>query len=324
MKEYLSKDIRNVVLLGHSGSGKTALVESALFKTKAIDRMGKTTDGTAAMDYDPEEAKRGLSVFTAVAPIEWKNTKINILDTPGYLDYEGEKVSGAAVADLAVVVVSAKEGIESGTESAVKLCKKNNLPIVFFINKIDDDNANFEKTVDDLRSKFGSSVVPFEVPVMEGHKMTGSAKVLDDSSNPHYDQISEAIASADDELMEKFFMEEPLTPEEIAKGLKAGIVNGDIYPVYACSGYNTDAVDLLLNGIVASAPDATHAAEGDIKVDESAPVAAVCFKTIDDRFGKMSFFKVISGKISSAVPAYNSRTENQEKIGKMISLKEEG
>ena len=144
MKEYLSKDIRNIVLLGHSGAGKTALVESALFHTKAIDRMGKTTDGTSAMDFDQEEAKRGLSVFTAIAPIEFKNTKINFLDTPGYLDYEGEKVSGAAVADLAVVVVSAKEGIESGTESAIKLCKKNGLPVVFFINKID---ANFVEIV---------------------------------------------------------------------------------------------------------------------------------------------------------------------------------
>ena len=128
MKEYLSKDIRNVVLLGHSGSGKTTVVESALLQTKAIDRMGKTTDGTSAMDYDPEEVKRGLSIYTAIAPIEYKNVKINFLDTPGYLDYEGEKVSGAAVADMAVVVVSAKEGIESGTESAIKLCKKNNLP----------------------------------------------------------------------------------------------------------------------------------------------------------------------------------------------------
>ena len=231
MKEYLSKDIRNVVLLGHSGSGKSALVESALFLTKAIDRMGKTVDGTAAMDFDPEEAKRGLSVYTALAPIEWKNVKINFIDTPGYLDYEGEKVSGAAVADLAVVVVSGKDGIESGTENAVKLCKKNNTPTVFFINKIDDENADFERLLGELRDKFGTSVVPFEVPVMDGKKMTGSNKVMDDNSNPHYDQIAEAIASADDALMEKFFEGEAFTPEETSKGLKLALHSGDVKPV---------------------------------------------------------------------------------------------
>ena len=249
MKEYLSKDIRNVVLLGHSGSGKTAFAEAALFATKAIDRMGKTTDGTSSMDYDPEEAKRGLSVYTALAPIEYKNVKINLLDTPGYLDYEGEKVSGAAVADLAVVVVSAKEGIESGTESAVKLCRKNNLPVVFLINKIDDENANFEKTLDELRDKFGSSVVPLEIPVMEGNKMTGSSKVLEDSGNAHYDQIAEAIASADDALMEKFFEGEAFTAEETAKGLKLALRSGDVKPVFASSATNCQGVEQLLDFI---------------------------------------------------------------------------
>ncbi len=327
MKEYLAKDIRNVVLLGHSGAGKTALVESALFQTKAIDRMGKTTDGTAAMDYDPEEAKRGVSIYTAIAPVEWKNVKINFIDTPGYLDYEGEKVTGAAAADLAVIVVSAKDGIESGTESAVKLCKKNSIPVVFFINKIDDDNANFEKTVDELRAKFGDSVVPFEVPVMEGKKMTGSNKVLDDPSNPHFDQISEAIASADDELMEKFFEGEPFTPEETAKGLKLALNSGDVKPVFAGTATGCAGVTSLMDFIKENCPvyiDYGTVTDKDgtvLKTDDSEAFSALVFKTVVDAFvGKISYVKVLSGTLTATTPLYNSKKDQAEKAGGLFTV----
>ena len=327
MKEYLAKDIRNVVLLGHSGAGKTALVESALFQTKAIDRMGKTTDGTAAMDYDPEEAKRGVSIYTAIAPVEWKNVKINFIDTPGYLDYEGEKVTGAAAADLAVIVVSAKDGIESGTESAVKLCKKNSIPVVFFINKIDDDNANFEKTVDELRAKFGDSVVPFEVPVMEGKKMTGSNKVLDDPSNPHFDQISEAIASADDELMEKFFEGEPFTPEETAKGLKLALNSGDVKPVFAGTATGCAGVASLMDFIKENCPvyidygTVTDKNGTVLKTDDSEAFSALVFKTVVDAFvGKISYVKVLSGTLTATTPLYNSKKDQAEKAGGLFTV----
>ena len=327
MKEYLAKDIRNVVLLGHSGAGKTALVESALFQTKAIDRMGKTTDGTAAMDYDPEEAKRGVSIYTAIAPVEWKNVKINFIDTPGYLDYEGEKVTGAAAADLAVIVVSAKDGIESGTESAVKLCKKNSIPVVFFINKIDDDNANFEKTVDELRAKFGDSVVPFEVPVMEGKKMTGSNKVLDDPSNPHFDQISEAIASADDELMEKFFEGEPFTPEETAKGLKLALNSGDVKPVFAGTATGCAGVTSLMDFIKENCPvyidygTVTDKNGTVLKTDDSEAFSALVFKTVVDAFvGKISYVKVLSGTLTATTPLYNSKKDQAEKAGGLFTV----
>ncbi|MBQ1787663.1 MAG: elongation factor G, partial [Erysipelotrichaceae bacterium] len=327
MKEYLSKDIRNVVLLGHSGSGKSALVEAALYLTKAVDRMGKTVDGTSAMDYDPEESKRGLSVFTALGPVEWKNTKINFIDTPGYLDYEGEKVSGAAAADLAMIVVSAKDGIESGTESAVKLCKKMNLPIVFFINKIDDDNANFEKTVDELRDKFGTSAVPFAVPVMDGKKMTGSSRVLDDPSNVHYDQIAEAIASADDELMEKFFEGEAFTPEETAKGLKLALKSGDIKPILAGSAVNAQGVDQVLDFMKENCP--IYADQGtvkdanglELKTDDSEVFSALVFKTVVDAFvGKISYVKVMSGSLSLTTPLYNSKKDQAEKAGGLFVI----
>ncbi|MBQ6126221.1 MAG: elongation factor G [Erysipelotrichaceae bacterium] len=327
MKEYLSKDVRNVVLLGHSGSGKSALVEAALYLTKAVDRMGKTVDGTSAMDYDPEESKRGLSVFTALGPVEWKNTKINFIDTPGYLDYEGEKVSGAAAADLAMIVVSAKDGIESGTESAVKLCKKMNLPIVFFINKIDDDNANFEKTVDELRDKFGTSAVPFAVPVMDGKKMTGSSRVLDDPSNAHYDQIAEAIASADDELMEKFFEGEAFTPEETAKGLKLALKSGDIKPILAGSAVNAQGVDQVLDFMKENCP--IYADQGtvkdanglELKTDDSEVFSALVFKTVVDAFvGKISYVKVMSGSLSLTTPLYNSKKDQNEKAGGLFVI----
>ncbi|MBO4358967.1 MAG: elongation factor G [Erysipelotrichaceae bacterium] len=327
MKEYLSKDIRNVVLLGHSGSGKSALVEAALFLTKAIDRMGKTTDGTSAMDYDPEEAKRGLSVFTALGPVEWKNTKINFIDTPGYLDYVGEKVSGAAVADLAVVLVSGKDGIESGTESAVKLCRKNGLPTVFFINKIDDENADFERTVGELRDKFGSSVVPFEVPTMDGKKMTGSVKVLDDSSSPHYDQIAEAIASADDALMEKFFEGEAFTPEETSKGLKLALLSGDVKPVFAGSAVNSQGVEQLLDFLKENAP--TYVEKGtvkdtagtELKTDDSEVFSALVFKTVVDAFvGKISYVKVMSGTLATTTPLYNAKKDQAEKAGGLFVI----
>ena len=327
MKEYLSKDIRNVVLLGHSGSGKTALIENALFMTKAIDRAGKGGDGTSALDYDQEEAKRGYSIYTKLAPVEWKNTKINFIDTPGYLDYEGEKVSGAAVADLAVVVVSGKDGIESGTESSVKLCRKNGLPVVFFISKIDDENADFEKTVNELQAKYGSSVVPFEVPVMDGKKMTGSNKVLADPSNPHYDQIAEAIASADDELMEKFFEGEAFTPEETAKGLKLALVSGDVKPVFAGSPVNGQGVEQLLDFIKENAP--VYADQGtvkdvngtELKTDDSEAFSAVVFKTVVDAFvGKISYVKVMSGTLTPATALYNAQKDQAEKAGGLFVI----
>ena len=327
MKEYLSKDVRNVVMLGHSGAGKTALIESALFQTKAIDRAGKAPDGTSTLDYDPEEGKRGVSIYTAIGPVEWKNVKINFIDTPGYLDYVGEKVSGAAAADLAVIVVSAKDGIESGTESSFKLCKKNGIPVVFFINKIDDDNANFEKTVDELRNKFGASVVPFEIPVMDGKKMTGSNKVLDDSSNPHYDQIAEAIASADDELMEKFFEGEPFTPEETAKGLKLALNSGDVRPVFAGSATAGQGVAQLLDFLKENCPVYTDRGtvtdkEGtELKTDDSEAFSALVFKTVVDAFvGKISYVKVMSGTLTPTTPLYNSKKDQAEKAGGLFTV----
>jgi len=324
MKDYNSKDIRNVALLGHSGSGKTALVEASLFLTKAIDRMGKTVDGTAAMDYDPEEAKRGVSVFTALAPIEYKNKKINFIDTPGYLDYEGEMVSGFAAGDAAVIVVSGKDGVESGTEKAVKLAKNNNKPALFFVNKMDDENANKEKVVAELQEKFGT-VIPF---VAEDGSL-----VIADKSTDTYKQIAEAIATADEALMDKYFEDEgaSFTDEEIQGGLVKAMASGDIKPVFFGSAVKQEGVATLLDFIstflqpyVAAGEVKAKKENGEevvLKTDDGEGFSALVFKTVVDPFaGKISYLKITSGSLTAATALYNAKKSTAEKAGGLLFL----
>jgi len=324
MKDYNSKDIRNVALLGHSGSGKTALVEASLFLTKAIDRMGKTVDGTAAMDYDPEEAKRGVSVFTAIAPIEYKNKKINFIDTPGYLDYEGEMVSGFAAGDAAVIVVSGKDGVESGTEKAVKLAKANNKPALFFVNKMDDENANKEKVLAELQEKFGT-VIPF---VGEDGSL-----VIADKSTDTYKQIAESIATADESLMDKYFEDEgaSFTDEEIQNGLVKAMASGDIKPVFFGASVKQEGVATLLDFISTFLQPYTavnevkakkeNGEEITLKTDDSESFSALVFKTVVDPFaGKISYLKVMSGSLTPATALYNAKKSTAEKAGGLLFL----
>jgi elongation factor G len=337
LKTYSAKDIRNVALAGHSGRGKTTLAEAMLYLAKATDRLGRVADGNTVLDYDAEEKRRKVTITTAMAGFEWNNTKINILDTPGLFDFAGGLSEGIRAAESVLIVLGAGSGIDVGAEKAYKAANDRGIAKMFAVTRCDAENTDFYKTFDAIKEEYGAAVCPVVVPYVENNAVkayvdfatgkayeykNGKASEIAMPSDSVIDDMkavfTEAVASADEELMEKFFMEEPLTPDEIAKGLKAGIAGGDIYPVFACSGYNTDAVDLILNCIVAAAPDATNAGEN---VDESAPVSAICFKTVDDRFGKMSYFKVISGKLSSDIPAYNSRTEDQERMGKMLFLK---
>lgn len=320
MKDYTGKDVRNIVLLGHSGSGKSTFAESALFLTKAIDRMGKAGDGSLAMDYDPEEAKRGLSVFTALAPVEWKNKKLNFIDTPGYLDYEGEKVAGAAVADLALVFVSAKEGIESGTMKSVKLAIKDGLPIVFFVNKIDDENANFNNVVNDLSAKYGSSAVPFVLP-------DGShALKKEGDAAQYYDQIAEAIATADESLMDKFFEGEAFSEEELQNGLKNALKSGDLKPILAGSALNSKGVDVVLDFLADYAPayvDNGEIKAGDVtlKTTDQEAFSALVFKTVVDAFvGKISYVKVMSGTLTPSTALYNANKDTADKAGGLFVI----
>lgn len=348
MKDYLANDIRNVVLLGHSGAGKSSLIEAALYFTKAIDRMGSASDGNSVVDYDPEEIKRGLSIYTAIAPCEWRNYKINFIDTPGYLDYEGEMRAGLSVGDNALIVVSAKDGVESGTEKAIKLVNKKKLPTIFFINKIDDEHASFEKTYESLRNSFGKSIIPFEVPIVENGKVIGSINILRnkawyyaDLSTPkevpddykdvveeYYNQIAEAIAMTDDELMDKFFSGEHFDENELAKGLRIGVRNGDIRPVYCGSATNVIGIERLLDLITEYFPN--YAEKGTItatnekgeeillETNEHDNFSAQIFKTVVDPFvGKISYLKVMSGVLTSDSQVYNLKKDQTEKINQI-------
>lgn len=349
MKDYLSLDVRNVVLLGHSGAGKSTVGEACLHFTKAIDRMGKAGDGTTALNFDIDEGKRGLSCYCHLAPVEWKDKKINFIDTPGYMDYEGEEVTGLTVGDNALIVVDAKEGVEAGTERAYKEAVINRkLPTIFFVNKMDDPNASFEKTYSALREKFGKSVIPFEMPIIKDGTVAGSVNILrnkawfyDNHDEPqdvpsdmvdqveeYYSEIAEAIAMTDDSLMEKFFSGEKFDMHEVAKGLRIGVRNGDIHPVYCGSATNETGIERLMDLITEYFP--SYAEKGhihakslkgtniELETNEKEALSAFVFKTIIDPFvGQVSYLKVMSGVLNSDSQVYNANKEVSEKISQV-------
>ncbi|MBR3150967.1 MAG: GTP-binding protein, partial [Erysipelotrichaceae bacterium] len=311
MRDYLARDIRNVVLLGHAAAGKTALVEACLYKTKQVERMGNGRDVNFALDYDQEEVKRKQSVFTALMPIEWKNSKINFIDTPGYLDYEGEMQAGLAVGDNALIVVSAKDGIESGTEKAVKYARQKGLPTIFFVNKLDEDHSDYAKVYQDLRDKFGKNVFLFEMPIIENREIVGSINILrgkawyynnlaepqevpesyKDEVALHYNEIAEAIATTDDELMEKFFMEEPFTEAEIAKGLRIAVRSGEICPVYCGSAAKNIGISRLLDLVTEYFP--CYAEKGTVTAKDPAGNDVILETNGEETFSAQVFKTVV-------------------------------
>ncbi len=342
MKTYNAKDIRNIVIAGHGSRGKTTLAEAMIFLAGGSDRMGRVADGNTILDFDAEEKRRKVSISTAVAPIEWKNFKLNIIDTPGLFDFAGGMSEGIRAAECALIVTAAGSGYDVGAEKAYKAAKKRKIARMFAVTRCDADNADFYKTFDAIKEEHKSSVCPVIVPHMEDGKVksyvnlaarkayeyvNGKAKEVpmpDDSRiTEMLDILTETVATSDDELMEKFFEGEQFTRGEIAGALNKGVSEGTVYPVYACSGYTGDGVDMLLDEIAYSAPIAAeHAGEGDVECDENGPLAAICFKTVADPFvGKMSFMKVVRGKISADTPAYNARTGESERMGKIITVK---
>ncbi|MBR6780341.1 MAG: 50S ribosome-binding GTPase, partial [Clostridia bacterium] len=338
MKLYTAENIRNIAIAGHGGKGKTTLAEAMLYIAGATDRLGRTADSNTVMDFDAEEKRRKASVSTAVAPLEWKNTKVNIIDTPGLFDFAGGVSEGMRAADAALIVLSAGSGIDVGAEKAYAAADQRGIAKMFAVTRCDAENTDFFKTLDALKEEYGAPICPVIVPYMENDTVKayvdfaqGKAYAYNNGkatevAMPESDTLaeikaifSEAVAAADDELMEKFFMEEEFTHEEIVRGLSAGIAEGTVYPVFACAGYTTDAVDILLDSIVHFAPAASTVVEKDLKCDENGPVAAICFKTVADPFvGKMSFFKVISGKLTADAAVVNSRTGEPERMGKLI------
>ncbi|MBR5991933.1 MAG: elongation factor G [Clostridia bacterium] len=349
MKTYTSDNIRNIAVAGHAGRGKTTLCEAMLYVAGATDRLGKVADGTTVMDFDAEEKKRGCSLMSAVASLEWNNVKINVMDTPGLFDFAGGLSEAARAAGCMLIVTDAeKAGYDVGAEKAFEAAQARNLSTMFIINRTDAENANFGNVFDELQSVHGTKLCPVVVPYIENDKIAalvnfaqnkaykyanGKATEIDMPSGPKLDAMrdifNESVASASEELMEKFFEGEAFTEKEVQDGLLEGVTNGDIYPVFACSGQSLEGIDLLLSGIVSLLPAAAAktgevATDADgkevaLKCDPAGPLAAICFKTIADPFvGKLSYVKVVSGEIKSDTPIYNTRTGNTERFGKIL------
>lgn len=349
MKTYAPDQIRNIALAGHASKGKTTLLEAMLHLAGATERAGKVADGNTVTDFDAEEKKRHISMASAVASVEYKSKKLNFIDTPGLFDFEQGAFEGLRAAETAVIVVSARSGLAVGAEKAFKNAGSRRMARVLVTTKMDDDRADFYKSFNGIVAKFGTAACPVVVPIISGGKVAAYYNMIDGKAYayadgkrtesdaqpddaPRFEAVqavfTEAVASADEELMEKYFEGEELTPEEKIRGLKAGVADGSIIPVFALSGLAETACDLLLDFLaeVCPAPKSEYAADADgepieLTPDPNGPLAAVCFKTVADLFiGKLSYFKVISGKITAATPAYNARTGKEERMGKLVSV----
>lgn len=349
MKTYNADKIRNVALAGHASKGKTTLLEAMLHIAGATERAGKVADGNTVSDFDAEEKKRHISISSAVASVEYRDTKLNFIDTPGLFDFEQGSHEGLRAAETAVIVVSARSGLAVGAEKAFKNAGSRRMARILVTTKMDDERADFYKAFNGIVAKFGTQACPIVVPVISGGKVAGYYNMIDGNtysyengkktqcSASHDDEarfeaikavFAEAVASTDEELMEKYFEGEELTADEKIKGLKLGIADGSIIPVFALSGLAETACDMLLDFIadVCPTPKAEYAADAagepvELTVDPNGPLAAVCFKTVADPFiGKLSFFKVVRGKITPSTTAYNPRTGKDERMGKLVSM----
>ena len=352
MEMFETKNIRNVCLLGHGDAGKTSLAEAMLYIAKATDRLGKISEGNTVCDYDAEEVKRSCSINATVAPLVWEGIKINVLDTPGYPDFEGDVLECARVADAALIVVDGKAGVEVGTETSFDLAKKMLLPISFFINRFDDPEARFYKVFDSLREHFGVAVCPVQIPMIDGDKVTGFLDLLDfesyifDSATGDYlsleipeqfmsiaeeyrNMLFESIAQTDDALMEKFFAGEEITREESVEAIHNGIIRGEIIPVFCGAATKMWGVKTLLDTIADSYPRHTakktelDALGEDIPIDKEGDVCSLfVYKTVADPFvGKMSFFKVMNGTVKRDMTLTNTRTGLSERLGRIYIVR---
>lgn len=342
---YTAKDIRNICLLGHGGDGKSALAESMLYLTKGTDRLGKRTDGNTVSDFDAEEIKRGYSISTAVLPVEYNKCKINVLDNPGYFAFAGEIAQSLRVVDSALICLTAKGGIAVGTEKSWDYLEAAGLPAMFYISKLDEDHADFFKVIDSLQETYGQNVVPFTFPIMAGEKVQGLVDVINEKAfkidgsamdltaeaqenlETYRHAISEAVAETSEELLEKFLMEEPFTPEEFREGIRAAIAQRSVFPVFCGCAMNGLGTLNLLSNIIAFAPNPLEGkpmpAEegGEVKLDPNGAPAIFVFKTSIDQYGKNSFFKVVSGDASSDLTLSNLRAGGNEKLGRLFMPK---
>ncbi len=350
---YSVQNIRNVCLLGHGGNGKTALAESLLYMTGAIDRMGRAVDGNTVCDYDPEEVKRQISISLSVAPLEYKGCKINVLDTPGGFDFSGEAMEALRAADAAIIVCSAKDGISVGLEKAWKYCEERNMPRFIYISKTDEDNSDYNATFEALRAKYGNRIAPVVVPIWDDNKrVTGIIDVLNkrayemqkgkrveieipggkaDVITEFNDALKESVAETSEEFMEKFFGGEDFTYAEMIQGLRQGVRDLSLFPVLCGSAINCLGSLMLMDYIVELLPTPMEgnyhkATRSDGETEEfvvspgGVPTAFV-FKTVSDQYGKYSFIKVLSGVITSDLTLVNARTGANEKLGRLYVMR---
>ncbi len=356
MNQFQANHIKNIALAGHHSSGKTSLAEALLYCAGASDRLGKIADGTTICDYDPEEIKRKGSLSTALASFTYDGNWVNLLDTPGILDFAGDMQSGIAAADTVMITVSAKSGVRVGTKKAYMAAQAMQKSTMFVITKIDDKDANFFNTLTELKTVFGPTVCPVVVPVLQNGEIVSYVNLIEMKAYKYDEKgkavevglpegeitekeyrleglvaaITEAVAETDDALMEKFFEGEPFTQKELIDGIHKGMNNGQITPVVCTSAQTLAGVDMLLKEIglllpAANEVPAANAEAGDdmieIACDPDAPLAALVCKTVADAFvGKMSYLKVLSGKITSDSTVVNSKTGAEEKIGKLYTL----
>ncbi len=345
MKLYSQKEIKNIAILGHGGSGKTTLAESVLFYGKATERIGKTTDGTAAMDFDPEEKKRGSSVSTSVYALEIGGQKLNIIDAPGLFDFAGGVCEAVSAADSAVIAVSGKSGLTVGVKQAFERARAAGKSVAFFIGKLDSTHAHFYRVISALVASYGAVICPVVVPYIEDETVKCYVDLIENKAyafeglnkkelrmpvsteiEQMRDMLLEAIASADENLMDKYFGGEEFTREEMISGLAAGVASGDICPVYCGVQQAGDGVPMFVDSILEIMPSADKASfktdDGEITADPSGEPALFIFKTIADPFvGKLSYFKVISGEIKGDTRLKNARTGEEERLAKVMWLK---
>ena len=337
MERFTTGRIRNVALLGHSGSGKTTLIESMLFAAKAINRQGRVEDGNTVSDFAPEEHRRGTSLQLSVVPCVWDETKVNLVDTPGFADFAGEQASALRAVDAAVLVVSAPAGVEVGTELAWQRLREAGTPTMVFVNKMDRDGADFEAALAQARSALGRGCVPINFPVGAAAAFSGIAGVLKGDApgdmeaalSEAKEQLTEAVAETEDELTERYLEEGDLPLEDIERGLRQGILDGQIAPVLAGSALTGAGVADLIAAIIDYLPSPDQAGERAASVggeavglpaDPDGPLAAFIFKTAADPFvGKASYFRVMSGTMRPNQEVFNSTRNESERVGQVLA-----
>ncbi|MDW7684313.1 MAG: elongation factor G [Bacillota bacterium] len=353
MKNYPTEKIRNVALVSHGGAGKTSLAEAMIYTTGGTNRLGKTDAGTTTTDFDPEEIKRQITINTSLAPVEWSGVKINLLDTPGYFDFIGDVAGALRVADAAVVVVSATSGVEVGTEKVWTYADENKLPRLVFINRMDRENANFDKALAQLQEFFGLNVVPVQIPIgaeasfkgvvdlvtMKAGIFSGDGKKISEEEIPadladtaaaNREKLIEAVAESDDDLLMKYLEGEPLSDQEVIEGLRKGTLSGKIVPVLCGSATQNFGTQPLLEMISSALPSPADVGEvkaiedgkeTTVKIDASGPVSALVFKTFADPFvGKISYFKVYSGTLTADTQVYNVNKDKPERLGQIFTM----